>query len=251
MIPRLKFAHLPLPLKPCRVSAKFSAVHACWSSATTRPGLLSAATRPANWNSWSPRPRPGGRHAAFRRGAAVQPLPPNGCRSGKIWFATAFLCWLESLQRKPVPTCCSTSFLERRSSGSEKSRRDAVLQETFEKTSAQGRKPYLVPYGGSSPTGALGYVFAMEEFIGQKVKADWIVFASSSGGTQAGLVLGAVYLVTRAGAGHQHRRAAAHPARARGKTGLRDERTAGAADRVCLQTRYWSMMNMPPPVTGS
>ena len=31
----------------------------------------------------------------------------------------------------------------------------------------------------------------MEEFIGQKVAADWIVFASSSGGTQAGLVLGA------------------------------------------------------------
>ena len=31
----------------------------------------------------------------------------------------------------------------------------------------------------------------MEEFVGQKVKADWIVFASSSGGTQAGLVLGA------------------------------------------------------------
>jgi 1-aminocyclopropane-1-carboxylate deaminase/D-cysteine desulfhydrase-like pyridoxal-dependent ACC family enzyme len=72
----------------------------------------------------------------------------------------------------------------------EKSRREAVLQETFEKTSAQGNKPYLVPYGGSSPTGALGYVFAMEEFVGQKVKADWIVFASSSGGTQAGLVLG-------------------------------------------------------------
>jgi D-cysteine desulfhydrase family pyridoxal phosphate-dependent enzyme len=73
----------------------------------------------------------------------------------------------------------------------EKSHRDAVLQETFEKTSAQGRKPYLVPYGGSSPTGVLGYVFAMEEFVGQKVNADWIVFGSSSGGTQAGLVLGA------------------------------------------------------------
>jgi D-cysteine desulfhydrase len=31
----------------------------------------------------------------------------------------------------------------------------------------------------------------MEEFIGQGVQADWILFASSSGGTQAGLVLGA------------------------------------------------------------
>ena len=55
----------------------------------------------------------------------------------------------------------------------------------------QGHKPYLVPYGGSNSTGALGYTFAMEEFMQQNVEADWILFASSSGGTQAGLVLGA------------------------------------------------------------
>jgi D-cysteine desulfhydrase len=30
----------------------------------------------------------------------------------------------------------------------------------------------------------------MEEFVGQGLKSDWIIFASSSGGTQAGLVLG-------------------------------------------------------------
>ena len=68
--------------------------------------------------------------------------------------------------------------------------RDRVLAGTFEQARADGKRPYLVPYGGSNPTGALGYAFAMEEFLGQAVKADWIVFASSSGGTQAGLVLG-------------------------------------------------------------
>jgi D-cysteine desulfhydrase len=51
-------------------------------------------------------------------------------------------------------------------------------------------KPYLVPYGGSNPTGALGYAFAVKELMEQNVHADWIVFATSSGGTQAGLVLG-------------------------------------------------------------
>ena len=66
-----------------------------------------------------------------------------------------------------------------------------LSQDTFEKILAQGHKPYLVPYGGSNSTGALGYAFAMEEFVGQAVQADWIIFASSSGGTQAGLVLGA------------------------------------------------------------
>ena len=68
--------------------------------------------------------------------------------------------------------------------------RDQTLQETFDKAVAAGRQPYLVPYGGSSPTGALGYAFAVEEFMKQNIHADWMVFGTSSGGTHAGLVLG-------------------------------------------------------------
>lgn len=68
--------------------------------------------------------------------------------------------------------------------------RDQTLQATFDKASSAGRKPYLVPYGGSSPTGALGYAFAVEEFMKQNGQADWMVFGTSSGGTHAGLVLG-------------------------------------------------------------
>jgi D-cysteine desulfhydrase len=68
--------------------------------------------------------------------------------------------------------------------------RDRILQDTFDNAVAEGRKPYLVPYGGSSPTGALGYAFAMDEFMKQNIHTDWIVFGTSSGGTHAGLVLG-------------------------------------------------------------
>jgi D-cysteine desulfhydrase family pyridoxal phosphate-dependent enzyme len=68
--------------------------------------------------------------------------------------------------------------------------RDRILQETFDHAVAAGKKPYLVPYGGSSVTGAMGYTFAMEEFMHQNVKVDWIVFGTSSGGTHAGIVLG-------------------------------------------------------------
>jgi len=68
--------------------------------------------------------------------------------------------------------------------------REGILQETFDRATNEGKKPYLVPYGGSNATGALGYAFAMKELIDQNVIADWIVFASSSGGTQAGLLLG-------------------------------------------------------------
>jgi D-cysteine desulfhydrase len=68
--------------------------------------------------------------------------------------------------------------------------RDQTLQQTYDKAMADGRKPYLVWYGGSSPTGALGYAFAMQELMEQNVQVDWIVFGTSSGGTHAGLVLG-------------------------------------------------------------
>ena len=68
--------------------------------------------------------------------------------------------------------------------------RDQTLQQTFDNAVAEGRKPYLVTYGGSSATGALGYAVAMKEFMDQNIHVDWIVFGTSSGGTHAGLVLG-------------------------------------------------------------
>ena len=72
----------------------------------------------------------------------------------------------------------------------ERKDRDIILQETFDRAAKQGMKPYLVPYGGSNATGALGYAFAMKEIVDQNLQAGWIVFATSSGGTHAGLLLG-------------------------------------------------------------
>jgi D-cysteine desulfhydrase family pyridoxal phosphate-dependent enzyme len=69
--------------------------------------------------------------------------------------------------------------------------REQALQSAFNLAWEQGRRPYLVSYGGSNPTGAAAYAFAVQELVGQATDVDWIVFASSSGGTQAGLVVGA------------------------------------------------------------
>ena len=69
--------------------------------------------------------------------------------------------------------------------------RDETMQQVFAEISSSGRSPYLVPYGGSNATGACSYTFAIQELLMQGVQADWIVFASSSGGTQAGMVVGA------------------------------------------------------------
>ncbi|HEX3054474.1 MAG TPA: D-cysteine desulfhydrase family protein [Aggregatilineaceae bacterium] len=55
---------------------------------------------------------------------------------------------------------------------------------------AEGHQPYVIPYGGSNAYGLMGYVTAMLECAAQG-QFDTQVFATSSGGTQSGLLLGA------------------------------------------------------------
>jgi len=77
----------------------------------------------------------------------------------------------------------------------ERPQRAAKLSELDAQLHAQGRKPYVIPVGGSNGVGATGYVVAMLELaeqlraVGRRV--DHHVFGTSSGGTQAGIVLGA------------------------------------------------------------
>ncbi|HEY2888991.1 MAG TPA: D-cysteine desulfhydrase family protein [Dongiaceae bacterium] len=58
-----------------------------------------------------------------------------------------------------------------------------------------GENPYFIPVGGSNGVGALGYAALMLELrnqaTAQRLSIDRIVTASSSGGTQAGLAVGA------------------------------------------------------------
>jgi len=57
-----------------------------------------------------------------------------------------------------------------------------------------GKRIYTIPYGGSNIIGAMGFVNAAGELKQQlddsQINIDYIFFASSSGGTQAGLMLG-------------------------------------------------------------
>jgi D-cysteine desulfhydrase family pyridoxal phosphate-dependent enzyme len=69
--------------------------------------------------------------------------------------------------------------------------REKKLQYVFDVEWEEGQRPYLIPLGASNPLGSLAYEAAFQEYLGQSVPADWIVVASSSGGTQAGLALGA------------------------------------------------------------
>lgn len=72
--------------------------------------------------------------------------------------------------------------------------REAVMEEIVAEERAAGRRPYPIPLGGSTALGAASYALAMAELKSQleaqSISVDRIVFASSSGGTHAGLVVG-------------------------------------------------------------
>lgn len=70
----------------------------------------------------------------------------------------------------------------------------AEMEDLAAKLTAKGKKPYVIPGGGSTPVGALGYVNCVREIVEQAdemgLKIDGIVHATGSAGTQAGLVVG-------------------------------------------------------------
>jgi L-cysteate sulfo-lyase len=71
---------------------------------------------------------------------------------------------------------------------------NAEAMAVTEKLAAAGRKPYFIPGGGSNEIGALGYVSCAYELLEQikanKLDVGWIVLATGSAGTHAGMLAG-------------------------------------------------------------
>jgi len=76
--------------------------------------------------------------------------------------------------------------------GEDEAGADKRLHEIADALKEQGRKPYIIPLApGHPPLGALGYVAAAEELLGQDCgRFDEIVVASGSGATHGGLLTG-------------------------------------------------------------
>jgi L-cysteate sulfo-lyase len=71
---------------------------------------------------------------------------------------------------------------------------NAEAAAVVEKLRGEGHRPYFIPGGGSNPTGALGYVDVAQEIMrqcsAQSLAFDWLVMATGSTGTHAGLLAG-------------------------------------------------------------
>ena len=70
----------------------------------------------------------------------------------------------------------------------------AEMDAEADRLRAAGKKPYVIPGGGSNRVGALGYVGCAQELLHQAdemgLRIDRVVHATGSAGTQAGLVVG-------------------------------------------------------------
>lgn len=68
--------------------------------------------------------------------------------------------------------------------------RGPAMAQAASELRAQGRKPFVIPLGASTPHGAAAYAAAIGELLTQLAPPDVIVVATSSGGTQAGIAAG-------------------------------------------------------------
>jgi len=190
-IPRLHFAHLPTPVEELPRLSEALGGPRFLIKRDDQTGLAFGGNKTRKLEFLVAEALEQGARALISGGA----LQSNHCRQTAAAAARFGLDCILVLNGE-MPDRPSANLLLDQLFGAEivtitdRNLRDRTLQNTFDKAATDGRKPYLVPYGGSSPTGALGYAFAMQEFIEQNIEANWIVFATSSAGTHAGLVLG-------------------------------------------------------------
>ena len=190
-ISRLNFAHLPTPIEELPRLSDHLAGPRILIKRDDQTGLAFGGNKTRKLEFLVAEARDQGAQTLISGGA----LQSNHCRQTAAAAARFGLDCILVLSGE-MPEYASANLILDQLFGAEivtvadRAYRDRTLQETFDKAVAAGRKPYLVPYGGSSPTGALGYAFAVEEFMQQNIHADWFVFGTSSGGTHAGLVLG-------------------------------------------------------------
>lgn len=190
-LPRIRFAHLPTPVDSLpRLSAKLGGIHLSVKH-DDETGLAFGGNKTRKLEFLIADAQANGARTLITTGA----VQSNHCRqTAAAAVRYGFECILVlagEAQEKPDGNLLLDHLLGVEIVWCSPDRRDETLQAVFDEAWSAGRRPYLIPYGGSNEIGVAAYVEAMREYLSQGDPADTIVFASSSGGTQAGLVLGA------------------------------------------------------------
>lgn len=189
-LPRLRFAHLPTPVETMPRLSEFLGGPQLWVKRDDLTGLAFGGNKTRKLEFLLAEAQAHGARTLITAGA----IQSNHCRQTAAAAARYGLDCILVLTGEP-PEQNSGNFLLDQLLGADivwspPADRDRKLEEVFNNAWQGGMRPYLIPYGGSNAVGASAYAFAMEELLSQGMRPDWVVFPSSSGGTQAGLVVG-------------------------------------------------------------
>jgi len=194
-LPRYSLAFLPTPIQALpRLSAELGGPH-LWIKRDDQTGLAGGGNKTRKLEFLIADALAQGADTVLTTGATQS----NHCRQTAAAAARAGLACHLVLSGTPPAQVNSNLLLDRLLGATlhwtTREKRLTRLSELTEELRAAGRRPYLITYGGSNAVGATGYALAIEELQTQVqalgLKLDAIVCASSSGGTQAGLVAGA------------------------------------------------------------
>ena len=193
ILPRVRIAHLPTPVEPLPRLSAFLGGPQLWVKRDDQTGLALGGNKTRKLEFLVAEAQAQGARVLVTAGA----VQSNHCRQTAAAAARFGFDCLLVLGGDPPEQASGNLLLDQlfraETVFAPMEKRTQVFQESFDRLWQAGRRPYKIPYGGSNPTGAAGYAFAMHELLEQcgTDQPDWIVFASSSGGTQAGLVAGA------------------------------------------------------------
>jgi len=198
--PRIRFAHLPTPLEPMTNLSRALDGPELWIKRDDCTGMSTGGNKTRKLEYLLAEAREQGADIVLTQGATQSnhARQTAACaakmriecrilledRTGKTDhdYTASGNVLLDHLHGASVEHCAANPDM------------NAELAKVAARFKSDGRKPYLIPGGGSNPTGALGYVNAAIELIAQAndlgLRIDHIVCATGSAGTQAGLIAG-------------------------------------------------------------
>ena len=198
--PRLRFAHLPTPLEPMENLSRLLDGPNIWVKRDDCTGLAGGGNKTRKLEFLMADAEQQGADTIITQGA----VQSNHARqTAAIAAKLGYECYLllENRTGSDDPDFLANGnvllddiYNARLSGFPAGTDMNEEMLSLAEELRAAGKKPYIIPGGGSNRIGALGYVNAAYELVGQcndqGLKVDHIVHATGSTGTQAGLVTG-------------------------------------------------------------
>jgi L-cysteate sulfo-lyase len=202
--PRIRCGHFPTPLEPMENLSKHLGGPALWIKRDDCTGLSSGGNKTRKLEFLMADAMAQKADCVITQGATQSNhARQTAAIAGKLGMACHILLEDRTGYADEAYTLSGNVLLDelhgasisKRPGGTDMQKEMEILAADLQK---KGRRPYVIPGGGSNPVGALGYVNAALELLNQAtemgLRIDHVVHATGSAGTQAGLVAGLAML---------------------------------------------------------